>query len=414
MRGERPAWVQQLHQEYGPVVHLSPSEVDFCSISAAKQIHRFRAPFLKSNFYTNLRGNSIVADNAFTTTDLVYHARHRRLLSGPISKSSLKSIEPVVTARVDLAIQKMGEEMKARGCLSFGDSFLMLEIGKKNQYAEDLETVASLTCLRASFPASIRFASSLPFKLPLFHKASESAFRISRHKRIVDADPSNAPPTLLSKLYQAGEEGLSQDEIIAKARTYIIAGSDTTAHSLTYLVWAVCKDDTIKRRLAEEVAVLREGYTDDDLESLPYLNQVLQETLRIYSAAPGPLPRFVPEGGCDIDGYWVPGGLTVTTQAWSMHRDSSVYPDPYRFDPSRWENATKEMYDAWMPFGGSPSNCIGLHLAQKELRLATVRFFQAFPNAKVSSREGFSDDDMMSKCYMLIFPKGKRYLIEGS
>ena len=153
---------------------------------------------------------------------------------------------------------------------------------------------------------------------------------LQRHKNIVEADPVNAKPTLFKNLYKAGEEGMSHKELAAEARAYIVAGSDTTAHSLTYMVWAVCKDPAIKQRLVEEVSKLPEQFTDEHLEPLPYLNNVIQETLRLYAAAPGALRRTVPQGGSEIDGYWLPGGLTITTQAWSLHRDGSVYPDPYK------------------------------------------------------------------------------------
>ena len=59
-------------------------------------------------------------------------------------------------------------------------------------------------------------------------------------------------------------------------------------------------------------------------------------------------------------------------------------------------------------------DCIGLHLAMMELRLATASFFRQFTNARVSSREGFTDDDMAPKAYLLVYPKGKRCLIGGS
>jgi hypothetical protein len=58
--------------------------------------------------------------------------------------------------------------------------------------------------------------------------------------------------------------------------------------------------------------------------------------------------------------------------------------------------------------------CIGLHLAQMELRIATAKFFRAFPNAKVSTLEGFSDDDMEQMIYFLMYPKNKRCLIQAS
>jgi hypothetical protein len=53
-----------------------------------------------------------------------------------------------------------------------------------------------------------------------------------------------------------------------------------------------------------------------------------------------------------------------------------------------------------------------LHLAQIELRLATARFFSEFPDAKVSTRGGFSDNDMTQRAYFLLSPLGKRCLIE--
>lgn len=58
--------------------------------------------------------------------------------------------------------------------------------------------------------------------------------------------------------------------------------------------------------------------------------------------------------------------------------------------------------------------CIGLHLAQMELRIATAKFFLSFPNAKVSMLEGFKDDDMEQVIYFLTFPKNKRCLIQAS
>jgi cytochrome P450 len=75
---------------------------------------------------------------------------------------------------------------------------------------------------------------------------------------------------------------------------------------------------------------LPDVYKDDDLKALPYLNQVIMETLRCYAAAPAGLLRDVPKTGCEIDGYWMPAGTEVMTQAYSMHRDREVYPEPER------------------------------------------------------------------------------------
>ncbi|KAJ4180512.1 hypothetical protein NW767_014376 [Fusarium falciforme] len=157
---------------------------------------------------------------------------------------------------------------------------------------------------------------------------------------------------LFSKLFAAGEDGLSDDEIRCEAQAYIVAGSDTTATSLTYLVWAVCRDMKVKQALLSELMSLPEDFGDSDLRQLPYLNAVIDETLRIHNAAPSGLPRVVPAGGSTLAGYFIPGDTIVSTQSWTLHRDPLVFPRPELFDPSRWLEATKAMRDRAMPFGG--------------------------------------------------------------
>lgn len=176
---------------------------------------------------------------------------------------------------------------------------------------------------------------------------------LKRYQNLVEKDPENPPPTLFTKLFKGEEDQLTMKELRDEAMIYILAGSDTTALTLTYLVWAVCRDAAIRKRLVDELAGLpRGGFDDADLRRLPYLNQVIDEALRLYASAPAGLPRVVPPGGATLAGYALPGGTVVSTQAYSMHRIEAIFPDPERFDPSRWEGATKEMRDASMPWGG--------------------------------------------------------------
>lgn len=205
---------------------------------------------------------------------------------------------------------------------------------QKNQYAEDLQMIASGASLRIAFPELIKLAAYI--QLPFFTKVLASVQRmhsyaeqsVDRYERSVLAEPDNLKPTLFTKLFNANEETMPRPEIVTNARAYIVAGSDTTAHTMTYLTWAVCRDPIIKARLVNEVAGLPDTYADEELKALPYLNQVIHEALRLYAAAPDCLPRDVPPGGTDIDGFWMPGGTEVQTQAWSMHRDPEIFPAP--------------------------------------------------------------------------------------
>jgi cytochrome P450 len=128
----------------GPIVRIGPNEVDISQISAVKEIHSVKGGYKKSPFYELLVPGTT---NVFNSTDTEFHRRHRRILSSPLSESSIKTVESAVDQKVKLVISKMAEEMAARQVidvakmwlfmatdiiseLSFGESFGMLEAGK--------------------------------------------------------------------------------------------------------------------------------------------------------------------------------------------------------------------------------------------------------------------------------------------
>lgn len=250
---------------------------------------------------------------------------------------------------------------------------------QKNQYIRDLQGVAAASGIQITFP----FLSILSryIWMPVISGATEINRRLTqyaeqslkRHYRIIEEEGEESKPTLFSKLYnKAGGDELSFEELRDNAQAYIIAGSDTIvnilpfsasvsnrmvtklsqANTLTYLIWEVCKRPEIKEELLRELQSLPDNYGYADVKHLPYLNQVIEETLRLYPAAPSLLPRVVPLEGVQLAGHYIPAGCTVGAQAWSMHRDPSTFPEPLNYDPSRWQTPTKAMKDAFVPFGG--------------------------------------------------------------
>lgn len=215
--------------------------------------------------------------------------------------------------------------------------------------------------IRTAFPLLTSATRVLP--LPWVNQAVESTRRQARlagsfldeYKRLVDSAPGEAPQTLFSGLVRAErDDKMTHDEMRNEAELYIIAGSDTSANTLTYLVWAVCRRPDVQRALVAELQTLPDYYGGAHLRDLPYLNRVVDESLRLYSAAPSGLPRVVPPGGADVCRHFLEQGTTVCAQAWTLHRDPDTFPRPDEFDPTRWEAPTKAMRDAFMPFGRGP------------------------------------------------------------
>ncbi|KAL8993292.1 MAG: hypothetical protein Q9169_006453 [Polycauliona sp. 2 TL-2023] len=407
--------------------------VDVSECDAVREIHRVRVPFTKSSFYaTGGRFQSI-----FSTRDPGFHSKRRRLFGPYFTEISLSSFEPIMTNLVRLAVDGIVQESKESGCvdilkwwtlmamdviaeLSFGESFDMVRSGKKSQFAEDVARAGSILPLRSAFPIILRLGAYFPF-IPFFKDIAESRQRIlavqqkrvARFLELVAADNSERSKSLFGALVKKGNAAdLSPMDLVVEVQSFITAGTDTTAVTLTYLVWAVCQNPAVQERLVGELRALPESPTHAHMRELPYLDQTIKETLRCYGAAPGALPRDVPAGGANLGGHYIPAGAIVSTQNYSLHRDPVMFPNPDRFDPSRWEEPTKGMTDAFMPFGIGPRGCIGAQLAWMELRLATALFFRAAPNARISAKNGMSQSDMQPEISFLLMPKGHRCLIE--
>ncbi|CAJ2505542.1 Uu.00g129360.m01.CDS01 [Anthostomella pinea] len=374
LAGKESSYIHSLHQRYGPVVRVSPGAVDAISAADAQQIHSIKRLFVKSKWYGDfIPGN----ENLVNVQNIDVHRRHRRLLSAPLSESNLKAMLPQVDSKVEVAIQQMKKEMGTRGAadvlkwwtcvatdvigeLTFGESFRTLDTGEKNQYMLDLEVTGATNAMMASFPTLYRFAQFLP----VLKEAAAVQDRLRsyadqslrRYRDLLEEKPDEVKATLFTKVYKGeDDETLTNKEINEEAQIYIVAGSDTTANSLTYLTWRLCLPENahIKAKLVRELATLPGPKpTDTELRGLPYLNNVITETLRLHSAVAGALRRVIPQGGATIGGYSLPAGGEVMTNAYSLHRNAAAFTDPDKFDPDRWVNPTRDMKDAYLPFGG--------------------------------------------------------------
>jgi cytochrome P450 len=355
------------------VVRIAPNVVNATDSEAIKAIYGTRETFRKSPFYRQLAVPG--EQGLFNTVDVEFHRRHRRLLANPIAESSLWSLVPLIEARLAIALAGISKEMASRGAadvyqwwlrlstdviseLTFGESFGTLEQDDTDdkhllQLGEDDDAIS----LRAAFPTLVRLCSMIP--LPIFNRSHDASQRLlqvanqslERQRHLWATDPAKAQKTLLSPLFKAHQIGtLPFNEIRDEAQNYIAAGSDTVAVTLTFLIWAICRNPNIRSTLVEELQTLPHQFGETHLRSLPYLNQVVNEALRMYPAAPGLLPRLVPQEGFDVKGRWLQAGTEVCAQSFSLHRDPEHFPSPDEFRPSRWANPTAGMKELFIPF----------------------------------------------------------------
>ncbi|KAJ1337240.1 averufin monooxygenase [Microdochium nivale] len=412
--GTRMYYLHELHKRYGPILRVTPDEVSITDPAAAKEIHRFRSEYLKTQFYEDSNFSS--AQNILTTTDPAYHARLRKLMGPAASQSNLIKFQPVIQKHIDVLILQLERQRECQGYvdvvkwfknftsdvtaeLSIGSSLDMLETGEENQYVKDIKRVMPLNIFRVvlwqSDYSQTRHLPFFPFRqlrdvIDRLEKVARQ--HINAHRARV-ADGSTTQTTLLDRALEAqassstagarGDDGgVTDDEVIANAVMIMLASTDTTANTASYMVWLLLTHVDVKARLSREIADsdLPAEPGLDDLARLTYLEQFVLETMRLYGAAPGPLPRKVPSGGREICGHFISAGITASPLAYSISRDPSIYhPNPERFDPDRWaaDRATAAMREADFTFGGGNRICLGMHIARLMMKMIVVAFLRS-------------------------------------
>ncbi|CAH0023585.1 unnamed protein product, partial [Clonostachys rhizophaga] len=432
LAGRRIHYVDSLHREYGTVVRLSPDEVAISDLETFSQIHKIGFGFIKSAWYDKLRFGR--EPGIFFTRSPHEHGVRRRLFVRAFSNGSLLTHwEPDIRQKAELAVIKIKEDAQAGSTdilkwwtlmatdviahLSFGESFRMLELGKFSKQTPYIDAIqAALLCgvVRNELSWFYPILRHLPFKsIRNIMNAHNIVFGHGalavRNMRSANDGLSTA--NLFSQMLgQAdGQEKTEITDIAVRteAGNLIVAGSDTTAVTLTYLIWAVLKQPQLQAALELEVGDLSPDLTSEELKNAPLLNSVIEETLRLYGAAPGALPRVVPERGLSACGYFIPSGIVVSTQAYTLHRVSTIFQNAQRFDGYRFidkSQMTAVQKTAMSPFGAGSRICIGLHLAWVELRLGAALFFREYRGAKLNHE--MNDKMMEMDNRFLIAPKG--------
>lgn len=203
---------------------------------------------------------------------------------------------------------------------------------QKSQYINDLERVTMIWGLQGESPWLYRF---MRLVAPSFIRECDVSLQNVVNYGLSAANKAGkgtlSKHNVISGLIDASHaEGttLTDFSLGSQASALIVAGSGTTAVTLTYAAWAVLQHPAVRIKLEEEVAGLPDSFDDIVLEKLPYLNAVITETLRLYGSAPGALPRTTPSKGIQIKNWYIPPGVTLTTQSFSMHRDPSIFSNP--------------------------------------------------------------------------------------
>ncbi|ORX93613.1 benzoate 4-monooxygenase cytochrome P450 [Clohesyomyces aquaticus] len=419
-KGDRHVWIWKNFEKYGDKFRTAPNLILFNSTRAFNDIYGSRSNCKRSGFYRVWQRNK---DDIHTmnSTDPALHAKKRKLLNLVFTEQSLKAASPLIVSHIDRWIDLLTEETEDQGwtCphnmatrvdylvfdilgdLCFGQSFNTKEPGENKLkkiphfVMQQMSKSPIFELLLYMQPRGLNkfleplkkpeikgwnafIDESVDTRLDTHRSGSSGRERQDMFHFILNAiDPDTNLPAFSNRV-----------TLLSETRLLVLAGTDTTALTLSALFFYLANNPLVMAKLSAEI---RSTFTSAyeivigaRLSGCKYLRACVDETLRLSHPAPGELPREVLPGGAVIDGHPYPAGTVVGCAAWSMGRDKHVYGDAEIYRPERWIPSSEsegcntaadvlKLKKAFHPFSIGAMNCAGQNLATLELLLVSAR-----------------------------------------
>ncbi|OIW25652.1 cytochrome P450 [Coniochaeta ligniaria NRRL 30616] len=438
MKGVLPFKLKQLQAEcnWPLIFRVGPNHVVVHDPTQYDVIYRVNSQFLKDRGFYEKWASGRNGGTTVTACDKQKHSARRKETMAQLSKQKVQALHPLVSeklARVLGHVQQLSDSRRpvnvfyAWRCMTL-DIISEFAFGRCLNALENPDFKCEMIDTMDHFVSHFNYVIRLPsFVLSLVMKPilrdivpgaeSMRVFFKWANTCVVDFRRNKDKHCLLDTLLDPDTPGekLTVAQIQSEAEDTLVAGSDTTALTLTYACVNLARHPHLWERLYQEIMPVYgppDGFpTLRPLENIPLLVACVKESLRLASPSPGYLWRTVPEqgytldvhGGSDKETYFVPPGTSIGMSAWVEHFDEDVFPDAEEFRPSRWlgpDNGTSgpdgDLDRYLVPFSKGSRQCGGLNLAYLEIYLALsamiVRFRikgEAEPGKPMVQREQF-------------------------
>ena len=189
---------------------------------------------------------------------------------------------------------------------------------------------------------------------------------------------------ILDRLLNARDEetgeGIDETQVRDEIVTLMLAGHETSANALAWTLYLLATHPEVEARLTEDLAARLNGApaTAADLPRIPYLKEIVQESMRIYPPVWAYARRSEQEE--EFDGCVLPANGYVAVVPYALHRHPEFWPDAERFDPDRFQpNRSQARHSyCYLPFAAGPRTCIGAGMAMLETQLVLAQIVQRF------------------------------------
>ncbi|PLB48501.1 putative cytochrome P450 [Aspergillus steynii IBT 23096] len=412
--------LETMHHKYGDFVRTGPREISINRPSAVYAVNGPHSPCTRGTWYSHVSAdNTKVSLNSTRNPD--DHRLRRRAWDRGFSVKALATYELSVYRKVNVLISQLRSRLNqpvdatqwtmyyafdTMGLIGFSKDFSQLEDGTEHAAIKDLHDQMLVLGFLKPVPwifTILGTIQGLVGHYGQFMTYSQSQMAEKKSKWIADEEKS--PKDVISWLLKAsdendqsappGDQALNED-----GRLMLIAGSDTTAATLAHALYYLVKNQAVLKRLQLELDNAFSDHSGADLSTetlrtLPYLEAIINETLRLKPPVPSGQPRMTPPEGLQIDEVWIPGETIVIVSQHVMHRDDRYFPSADEFIPERWLDRKEKLItdeEAFFPFQLGRYGCVGKQFALMQLRSVIARIAIEFNLSFADGEDGVSFD----------------------
>ncbi|GME37259.1 Cytochrome P450 monooxygenase alt3 [Neofusicoccum parvum] len=403
MKG-RGSWrIRSLHEQYGPVIRIAPDELSYTTSGAWKTIYGQKTPeFSKCLDGRGIAPTSVNGVKSMMTEAQARHGRLRRAILPAFSERAVREQEGFLQASTDRLVAQL---RRRRGrpqnvtkwfALAAFDVVADLAFGESPGCLEQAD-LPWLQVIGARAKSLVWFQVLMqlglePYMDRLMPRWAAEARR--KHLRLTGekvsariARGAEGRKDFMSYILDNKAESLNNTELVIMASTFIVAGSGTAAGGLSGITYLLGNNPEKYKKLVDEIRGAfnkQEDITIQATSHCEYLKAVIDEGMRMYPPTPSTLPRWVPKGGQEIDGKWVPGGMAVGVNQFTAGHMEWNFKHARSFIPERWLESAKNTEfanddkAAVQPFSYGPRSCIGKNMAYAEMRMVLAKLLLNF------------------------------------
>lgn len=297
----------------------------------------------------------------------------RRTLAPAFRTEALAPAVPVVQRLTDELIERWASEGEVRPTRDL--SFLMLQVLGEVLfgYSFDAEKHGGKPLHRALITLSTD--SVMRHFLPPTLVSLRSGRDVRASRRWLDAlcadilDDGGDVPLLDAIRASLGRRAMDRETAIDNIRNLLIAGHETSATAVAWSTSLLAQYPELADEVAAESEAAESAATIADVGALEQANRWSKETMRLFP----PVPISISQTAADttLGHLQIPRGTRVDFLSYVLHRLPWLWPDPTRFDPSRF--ATKPEKGTFLPYLVGSHTCLGMRLADVEVALVTAR-----------------------------------------